>query len=100
MAVDWTNLKAMLNTRYESDADVEHCWDFAVVLVDKYCGASPVPQVVKEEAYLLVGAEMWDRRKAPENPGQVSPEGDVSVRLSRDPLTPAFPILERWVVRF
>ncbi|WP_130864633.1 hypothetical protein [Acidipropionibacterium timonense] len=59
-------------------------------------GYDTCPQVILDQAGVIVAAELWRRRDAPG--GVVNAWGDttVPIRLARDPLTPALPILAPW----
>lgn len=100
MAMTWEDLQEVLNADYKREKSVKHCFDLAIVIVDKYCGTTLVPTVVKEEAYLLVGVELYDRRQPMDNVGQFNETGGIQLRLSRDPIIPALPVLSRWVRHF
>lgn len=64
----------------------------AVELVEHHIGTVNVPVIIVELASLEVARELYTRRDAPG--GVLSTFGDVGpVRLARDPLKAAYPIL-------
>lgn len=72
----------------------------ATELIDHYLGSATVPTVVHEQAEVVVAADLWNRRAAPNGVIQAQfPgfEGGETVRIARDPMRPAYPILRRWV---
>ncbi|MGV9183739.1 hypothetical protein [Arcanobacterium canis] len=70
--------------------------DQAVELTTGYVGNSTVPVKVLEYATVEVARELHTRRGAPG--GVLSPFGDAApVRLARDPLKAAYPILAPYV---
>ena len=65
-------------------------------------GEKRLPVEVWDEAHLVAAAEIFHQRKAPNGVlNQQYSTGDgsaaVPVRISRDPLKPAYPILRPWV---
>lgn len=77
---------------------VTECWDTAVALVDRHIGTVEVPDDVKNRAYLEVGAELFNRKEAPNGIMQF---GDMSstpaMRLARNPMVAAYPLLTPYV---
>lgn len=75
----------------------------ADALVTQYVGDVVVPPVVLDEATLATAAEAWHIRKAPN--GVLSQQYDlgsgdsssIPVRIGRDALKAAYPLLEQWV---
>lgn len=83
----------------DSDATfVEQCWDEATTLVDQYIGAETIPVAVLDRAYLEVGSELYHRRQAPNGIAQFSSMDGAPVRVARDPMVGAYPILNRFMV--
>jgi hypothetical protein len=76
---------------------VEACWDEASALVSRFVGASDVPAVIVRRATLEVGAELFARRSAPSGISQFQDATGGSIRLARDPMTGAYPILTPFV---
>jgi len=74
--------------------------ELATALVQNYCAGYVVPTIVIDEGILLTAAELFDRASTPNNVGQIAMDGSVQVRLTRDPMRAAYPILNRWVVSF
>lgn len=75
----------------------------AMLLVDKYVGDNVVPQPILDSAYLLVGADLFNRRQAPngimnQQYATIDGNGFAAVRIARDPLAVAYGILRRWVM--
>lgn len=90
---------------YENDALIEACMDDAVVLVDEYVGEAAVPDNILDRCYLIVTADLWERRNAPNgiaNQQFVTNDGIPSspVRIALDPLNGVYKTLRRWVLPF
>lgn len=93
----WESLKDYVGA---SDADtefVQRCWIEAVSLVSKHVGAAVVPNEVKVRAVLEVGSELFHRRNAPNGIAQFSAIDGSAIRVARDPMIGAYPILSRFV---
>lgn len=79
-----------------SSADVAHiqaCLDEAVALVDNECGTTSIPEVVLHRAYIEVGSELYNRRAAPNGISQFTSGDGGAIRVARDPMVAARPIL-------
>lgn len=105
MAIDADDLTAEVGTT-SADADiVANCVAVAEALLTQYVGAAfaGIPVDIFDRAWLVVGVELFNQRKAPNgyvNQEYATPDGgtgEVAVRLSADPLRPAYPILSPWV---
>lgn len=80
------------------DAFVTSCWYEAEALVYKFIGGRDVPENVIERATLECGSELYHRRSAPNGIAQfASLDGGTAVRVARDPMIGAYPILSPWV---
>ncbi len=65
----------------------------AMELVDHEIGTAPVPDPVVDRAVIEVGSELYNRRSAPNGISQfASPDGGA-VRIARDPMVGARPLL-------
>lgn len=95
--MDATNLLAYVNTSSTDEAFVEQCWDEAKTLVDAFIGDAEVPVTATERAYLEVGSELFHRRQAPNGIAQFTSLDGSAIRVARDPLVGAYPILQRFV---
>ena len=104
MAKTWEDLKTFVGSdEYEYDSLFEECFEEAQALVSKYVGAAVVPEVILDRAYLEVGADLFNRRSAPngiqnQQYATVDGVGFAPMRISRDPLAAAYKILGRWVL--
>ncbi len=81
-----------------SDADeafIEACLGEAVALVDNRCGAAldTVPEAALHRAYIEVGSELYNRRAAPSGISQFAAADGSAIRIARDPMVGAEPIL-------
>lgn len=103
MAKTWEDLKAFVGSDdYEYDALFEECFEEATVLVDKYVGTTVVPDVILDRCYIEVGADLFNRRSAPNGVmnQQYATEdgiGFAPYRIARDPMAAAYRMLGRWV---
>lgn len=82
------------------DGFADSCAAEACALVARYLGAQAlaVPVEVARRAQLEVAAELFHRRKAPNGIQQfATANGEVGVRVARDPMLGAYPLLDRYV---
>lgn len=76
------------------------CWEEATALVSRHAGSSDVPEAILNRAALEVGAELYHRRQAKNGISQfASPDGGAGIRIARDPMVAAYPILAPYVGR-
>ena len=81
------------------DADfVQKCYDDASALVLSYVGSADVAEQLLNGAILETGSELFHRRNAPMGVSQYAAFDGSAIRIARDPLTPAYPILARAMV--
>lgn len=113
MAVSLNDLKAYLGTSTEKqDVFLMGCLEEAKALVDKFNKKydtvskgyieSDAPTGIVERCYLIVAADLYERRKAPNgiaNQQFASADGigQAPMRIARDPMAGVYPILRRWV---
>ncbi|MDU5025364.1 MAG: hypothetical protein E6261_04610 [Cutibacterium avidum] len=93
------NLADYLGSPSLPDQDAGPVIDAATQLVNQTLGGNldDVPASILSQAEVIVAAELWRRRDAPG--GVVNAWGDAAtpVRLARDPITPALPLLRPWM---
>ncbi|MFD1505263.1 hypothetical protein FE374_09360 [Georgenia yuyongxinii] len=83
---------------HEGDATyVESCWAEAASLVAQFVGDATVPAEVIRRATLEVGSELYHRRSAPNGVAQFASLDGTAVRVARDPMVGAYPLLTRYV---
>lgn len=77
------------------DEYVRRCAKEASALVANFIGnAETVPEDVKDRAILEVGAELWNRKGTANGIRSFSDmEGVATVRIARNPMVAAYPIL-------
>lgn len=73
------------------------CAAEAAELVDAYIGDGTVPEPIRNRAIVEVGSELFHRRNAPGGITQFAAEGTSPVRMARDPMLGAYPILNRYL---
>lgn len=79
------------------------CWREAQSLVDTFVGPAllldptRLPVVDLDRAYLEVGSELYHRQKAPNGIAQFATPDGAAVRVARDPMVGAYPILRQYV---
>lgn len=95
--MDSTNLQEYVGAPDSDATFVEQCWDEATSLVDQFVGEETVPETVLDRAYLEVGSELYHRRQAPNGIAQFSSMDGAPVRVARDPMVGAYPILVRFM---
>ena len=76
------------------------CLDEAIALVDAFVGVNVIPDTILDLATKVVAADLFDRSKAKNGIAQfASFDGaPTTVRIARDPMAPAYPILRRAMV--
>ena len=98
---DWEALADYVGAS-DVEADfVEACWDLATALVLKELGedeiegeeSAGVPQVAVDQATLLCGSELYHRKNAPNGIAQFTTPDGTPIRVARDPMVAARPIL-------
>lgn len=106
MAKTWEDLKAFVGSDdFEYDDLFQQCFIEAQVLVSKYVGLIEVPEEILDRAFLEVGADLFNRRSAPngimnQQYATVDGIGQAPVRIARDPMAAAYKLLGRWVLPF
>jgi hypothetical protein len=97
MAV-YDDLKAYVGAPASDDAFVADCWTEASALVAKFVGTATVNADVLNRAKIECGSELYHRRSAPNGLAQFATlDGGSAVRVARDPMIAAYPILVPWV---
>jgi hypothetical protein len=97
MAV-YDDLKAYVGAPASDDAFVEDCWTEASALVAKFVGTATVNADVLNRAKIECGSELYHRRSAPNGIAQFATlDGGSSVRVARDPMIAAYPLLVPYV---
>lgn len=97
------DLRTYVGASPTDDAFIGACLVTATSLIAAHCGVevvggivagSTVPEPVLDRATLEVGSELFHRRQAPNGIAQfASPDGGQGVRVARDPMVAARPIL-------
>lgn len=94
----YQQLKDYVGATTPDDEFVGQCWDEAIALVTKFVGTATVDADVLNRAYLECGSELYHRRSAPNGVAQFATlDGGSAVRVARDPMVGAYPILTPWV---
>jgi hypothetical protein len=93
----WEDLKSYVGATDTDDTFVEHCWDQANYLVNNFADADDVPEDLMNRAYLECGSELYHRRSAPNGIAQFSAFDGQPIRIARDPMTPVYSLLRRYV---
>lgn len=95
---DFAELKSYVGASNTDDDFVDSCWHEAIALVAKFVGTATVNADVLNRAYLECGSELFHRRSAPNGVAQFATlDGGSAVRVARDPMIAAYPILVPWV---
>jgi len=98
MADTWETLKEYLRVSHdEDDAFIERCFDDGTELVTDFVGDKFVPERKLELAILKTSADLYSQRDAPQGVSQFSDVNNSPVRVARDPLVAAKPILRKYV---
>lgn len=92
------DLQSYVQSTDDSDtAFVTACWDEAAILVTHHIGAATVPVSVLDRACLEVGSELYHRRSAPNGVAQFAAIDGSAIRVARDPMVGAYPLLTPYV---
>lgn len=75
---------------------VTQCWDEAVVLVTAYVDPVMIPEEILDRAIQEVGAELFNRKSAKNGIAQFGAVDGQPVRIARDPMVAAYPLLDRF----
>ncbi len=97
MPLTFTDLKNYVGSSSTDDAFVTDCLAEATLLVNNFADANDVPASVMERAYLECGSELYHRRSAPNGIAQFSAFDGQPIRIARDPMTPVYSLLRRYV---
>lgn len=96
-----TDLENYVGADPSDIAYVEQCYGEALSLVTAYVGTidpvTAIPDEVLERAYLEVGSELYHRRQAPNGVAQFSTFDGAPIRVARDPMVGAYPLLQRYL---
>lgn len=89
----------------EYDSLLDECLTDAAVLIEKYVGEATVPTDIVDRSTLIVAADLFERRNAPngivnQQYGTTEGIGYSPMRVARDPLAGVYKILGRWVLPF
>lgn len=96
--MDSSDLATYVGATDDDSEFVQQCWDEAYALVSAFVGGVDIPQSVGDRAVLETASELFHRRNAPNGIAQFAAFDGSPVRVARDPMTPAYPILARVMV--
>lgn len=97
MTVTAADLTAYVGAQPTDSEFVTACWSEAEALVSAYVGTATVPSEVLGRAVLEVGSELFHRRSAPNGVAQFATLDASPIRIARDPMVGAYPLLNRYV---
>lgn len=98
MADTWETLKAFLRIDGDNDDDfIITCFDDATEIVNDYVGDKYVPERKLALAIRRTGRDLYADRDAPQGVSQFSDTNENPIRVNRDPLTSAKPLLRKYV---
>ena len=93
MAVTLADLQSYIGTGETGDF-IEGCLTSGQKLVENYVGAVvSVPTEIVDQATLIVSSELFHRRSAPNGIAQFASMDGQPVRMGKDPMTAAYPLL-------
>ncbi len=92
------DLAAYVGAHADDTAFVTQCWDEATDLVTAFIGTQIVPESIKDRAILETGSELFHRRNSPQGLAQMAAFDGSPVRVARDPMVGAYPILAKAMV--
>lgn len=101
MAVTAADLRAEVNAGSgTTDAVLTSCLDVATELLRKYAGDdyTSIPGKVWDRALTATAVDLFNQRKAPNGVLNQQYDGESTpIRISSDPLRPAYPLLAPWL---
>lgn len=88
------------NATDQDDAYISQCLAEAEELVDAFTAGEDIPVISKNKAKLLTLSALYHQRNAPNGIQQFADFGGAVnvVRVARDPMIAAYPILARFMV--
>lgn len=90
----YDGLKAYVGSPDSDNTFVNDCWEQAESLVNRFIGTAVVPADVLDRAKIECGSELYHRRSAPNGVAQFATlDGGQAVRVARDPMVGAYPLL-------
>lgn len=92
-----TDLQAYVGSPDADAAFVADCWAQAQDLVGAFVGEVEVPEAAMKRACLEVGSELYHRRSAPGGISQFASPDGTPMRVARDPMVGAYPILRHYL---
>lgn len=93
MTVSLSQLQSYIGTE-ESGDFITGCLNSAKSLVENYIGSvETVPTHVEDQSVLIVASELFHRRSAPNGIAQFASMDGQPVRMGKDPMTAAYPLL-------
>lgn len=95
MSVTAADLLTYVNGSASDTTFAEGCLAEAVELVSLYVGDAVVPESIRDRAVKEVGSELFHRRQAPNGIAQFATPDAAPLRVARDPMVGAYPILNR-----
>lgn len=101
MAVTLAQAKAFVNpnsTTTQDDGYITDCLAEALALVTAFTLNQGVPQVIIDRAVKETMSELYHRRNAPNGIAAQFMDTGAPVRVARDPMVGAYPILSRYMV--
>lgn len=80
------------------DAPLERALSTGIALVDRaIAGVTDIPDSVIDQCYLIAASEVHARQSAPQGVSQFASADGAPIRISRDPLTPVWPIISPYL---
>ena len=76
---------------------IRSCGDQAQALVTTRVGTAEVPEVILDRAIIEVASELYNRQSAPNGISQFSAPDGSAIRVARDPMVAAYPILSPYL---
>jgi hypothetical protein len=93
----WADLATYVGVG-EDDPIVKSSYLTAVDLVAGYVGTSTVPETILARAVLEVGSELYHRKNAPNGVSNFQTFEAAPIRVARDPMVAARPLLTPYLL--
>ena len=96
MSVTLEQLQNYVGTK-ETGTFIAGCLTSANTLVSNYIKGAAVPESIRDQAVMIAASELFHRRSAPNGVAQFASLDGSPVRIAKDPMNAAYPLLMPFV---
>jgi hypothetical protein len=91
--MNWADLQDFVGAGAADEAQLTIALATAEALVSARVGSAVVPQVILDRAILGAASELYNQKDAPNGIAQFNTFDAAPIRVARDPMVAAYPIL-------